>query len=68
MADMSGTLLLLLRSSVRICAPAQLQTERGCGVTIVIYMRNVDSFGSDVEDVGASVTSSFVMNRQRELT
>lgn len=51
MADLSGKSLLLLRPSVHICAPAQLQTERGYGVTMVIYMRNVDTFGSDVWDV-----------------
>jgi len=36
MTELCGTSLLLLRPSVRICAPAQLQIERGCGVKMVI--------------------------------
>lgn len=36
MSELCGTLLLLLRPSARICAPAPLQIERGCGVKMVI--------------------------------
>jgi hypothetical protein len=36
MTELSGISLRLLRPSARICAPAQLQIERGCGGKMVI--------------------------------